>query len=161
MSCILALSLTLLLAVDVPAPPPGEAVPAAPAAPAPPEGVPAPAVPDQGAAPLAEDLPADMPPQQGPGIQQMLWPIIIMLVVMWFLVMRPQKRYQRERQAMLNAVKKQDTVVTRGGIIGTVIELKQERDEVLLEIAKNVRVRIRRGAIEGVLPPAASGNGKE
>jgi len=177
MSCILGLSLTLLLAADVPAPPPGEAAPVAPAAavstpaapeqapaaaaPAPAEGVPAPVAPDQGAAPLAEDFPADVQEQQGPSMQQMLWPIIIMLVVMWFLVMRPQKKFQRERQAMLGAMKKHDLVVTRGGIIGTVIELKQDRDEVLLEISKNVRVRVRRGAIEGVLPPDASGNGKE
>ena len=91
----------------------------------------------------------------------MLWPIIIMLVVMWFLVMRPQKKQQRERQSMLDALKKRDTAVTRGGIIGTVVELKPERDEVLLEIAKNVRVRVRRTAIEGVMPPDEPESSKE
>ncbi len=171
MNCILSLCLTLLLAADASQPPvgpgpessapaaaPAAAVPAGqPAAPAP-AAVPAPAPAGQPVAP-ADQPQGQVPPDQGPGLGTMLWPIIIMLVVMWFLVMRPQKKYQRERKAMLDAVKKRDMAITRGGIIGTVVEVKP--DEILLEIAKNVRVRVRRAAVEGILPPEEPETSKE
>ena len=88
----------------------------------------------------------------GMPLTQILIPVGIMVFIFYFLVMRPQKRFQKERQTMLQALGKHDQVLTRGGIFGTVTDIRTEKDEVIVEIAKNTRVRMRRAAIEAVIP---------
>ena len=82
--------------------------------------------------------------QQGGG-----WSMWIMLalifVVMWFFMIRPQKKQQKELQNFRDSLKKGDKVVTIGGIYGTVAEIKE--DSVLIEVDHNVKIRVSKQAI--------------
>jgi preprotein translocase subunit YajC len=75
--------------------------------------------------------------------------------IFYFLLIRPQAKQEKERQAMLEALKKKDRVVTSGGLLGTVADLRD--DEVTLRISENpdVKVRVRRSAVTGVLKETA------
>ncbi|AWK85137.1 preprotein translocase subunit YajC [Azospirillum thermophilum] len=88
-------------------------------------------------------------------------PLILIFVVFYFLLIRPQQKKMKEHKAMLEAIRRGDRVVTGGGIIGTVIKVGPE-DEVTVEIAENVRVRCLRSTINLVLAktePAGKGGG--
>ena len=76
-------------------------------------------------------------------------PFAIILVIMYFLIIRPQQRRAKETQDMLGAIRRGDTVVTTGGIIGKVTKVT-DATEVEVEIAPNVRVRIVRSMIADV-----------
>jgi preprotein translocase subunit YajC len=73
----------------------------------------------------------------------------MIMVVFWFLLIRPQQRKQKEHQELISKVTRGDTVVTSGGLIGKVNKVVDDR-ELLVEIGENVRVRILRGAIAEV-----------
>ena len=81
-------------------------------------------------------------------------PLVAMVVIFWFLILRPQMRRQKEQQAKLAGIKKGDQVVTAGGLIGKVIKV----DDLMvdLELAPNVRVRAVRATIGDVMPPGGS-----
>ncbi|HCP00440.1 MAG: preprotein translocase subunit YajC [Alphaproteobacteria bacterium] len=87
-------------------------------------------------------------------------PIILIFVVFYFLLIRPQQKKMKQHRAMLGQVKRGDRVLTGGGIIGTVTKVKEENDEVTVEIADGVKVDIVRGTISDVFTstPSASGN---
>lgn len=76
-------------------------------------------------------------------------PILIMFVVMYFLMIRPQQKRVKQHREMVAAVKKGDHVVTSGGIIGKVASVRDEELEV--EIATGVRVRVVRSTVSQVL----------
>ena len=97
---------------------------------------------------LAENVPEDQKTDGSPWMS--LMPIVLMIFIFYLLLIRPQRKMQRQKQEMLKMLKKHDQVVTRGGVIGTIIEVRPDKEEVLVEIAKGTRVRVRRGAIEGV-----------
>lgn len=78
-----------------------------------------------------------------------LLPIVLIFVVFWFLLIRPQQKRMKEHKAMIAALKRGDKVVTGGGIIGTVTKVIDEA-EVQVEIAKDVRVRVSRASIQAV-----------
>lgn len=91
-----------------------------------------------------------------PSILQMLapmWPFAIVLMVMYFLWIRPQRAEQGKQQQMLAAIKKNDRVVTIGGIYGVVASVQKEADEVTIKVdeATNTKLRVRLGAIARVL----------
>ena len=95
---------------------------------------------------------AQAAPQQGSG-----WSMWIMLalifVVMWFFMIRPQRKQQKEIQAFRDGLKKGDKVVTIGGIYGTVCEVKDTY--VLIEVDKDVKVRVSKQAlVKDVTDPA-------
>ena len=73
--------------------------------------------------------------------------ILVLLVLMWFLLIRPQRRRQMETQRMINSVTVGSEVVTAGGLYGTVTALQD--DEVHLEIADGIEVRVAKRAIAG------------
>ena len=75
--------------------------------------------------------------------------ILVLLVLMWFMLIRPQRRRQLESQKLLNSLAVGKEVVTAGGLYGTVTAL--EDDEARLQIADGVEVRIAKRAIAGVL----------
>ncbi len=77
-----------------------------------------------------------------------LAPLLIMLVIFYFLLIRPQQRRLKQHQDMLAALKKGDTVVTAGGLIGKVRSVAD--DEVRVELAPNVEVRAVRSTISEV-----------
>ncbi len=78
-------------------------------------------------------------------------PIILIFVVFWFLLIRPQQQKQKQHQAMLAAIRRNDRVVTGGGIFGTVTKISADDNELTVEIADNVRVKVHRGTISEVL----------
>ena len=77
-------------------------------------------------------------------------PLVLMFVVLYFVMIRPQMRKQKEHRAMLDAVAKGDEVATAGGIIGRVTRLGE--GTLGLEIAPNVEVQVQRTAVAQVLP---------
>ncbi|NGQ94266.1 preprotein translocase subunit YajC [Brevibacillus sp. SYP-B805] len=87
------------------------------------------------------------------GIGQFV-PIIIMIVIFYFLLIRPQQKRAKQRNAMLSALKKGDKVVTIGGMHGTIQDLTD--DTVTLRVAHNVNVTFDRGAINSVQSSAAA-----
>jgi len=79
-----------------------------------------------------------------------LAPLILIFVVFYFLLLRPQQKKAKEHRAMLGALRRGDRVVTGGGIIGTVAKVQGE-EEVVIEIAEGVRVRVVRSTITSVV----------
>ena len=79
----------------------------------------------------------------------MILPLVMIMVVFWFLLIRPQQKRTKEHQEMIGKVARGDTVVTSGGLIGKVSRVVDER-ELLVEIADNVKVRIARTGIADV-----------
>lgn len=85
----------------------------------------------------------------GPGPIVTVFPFILIFVIMYFMVIRPQQKKGKEHQEMLNKLKKNDEVMTSGGIYGKVVDLKES--VVTLEVAANVRIRVARPQIAAVL----------
>ena len=85
----------------------------------------------------------------GGGIMGIL-PFILIFVVFYFLLIRPQQKKQKEHKAMVAALRRGSRVVTSGGIVGLVTKVLNET-EVQLEIAEGVRIRVYRSAISDVL----------
>lgn len=92
------------------------------------------------------------PPQQGNPFGALLVPMVMVGLLWFFIILRPQRREQAERDRMLNALKKNDRVVTIGGIVGTVAQTLGEKDaEVVLKVDDNTRIRFLRSSIQRVL----------
>ncbi|MEM9047556.1 MAG: preprotein translocase subunit YajC [Pseudomonadota bacterium] len=83
------------------------------------------------------------------GIEGLI-PFILIFVIMYFLLIRPQQKKVKEHKAMVEALRRGDQVVTQGGLIGKVSKVKDE-GELELEIADGVRVRVVRQTISQVL----------
>ena len=77
-------------------------------------------------------------------------PIILMFVVLWFIMIRPQMKRQKETKAMLEALAKGDEVVTAGGILGKVAKVTEQF--VVVEIAANTEITVQKSAVTTVLP---------
>lgn len=77
-----------------------------------------------------------------------LFPFIALFAIMYFLVLRPQQRRVKEHKDMVAAVRRGDTVVTSGGIIGKVS--KAEENEVVVEIAEGVKIRVIKSTLSEV-----------
>jgi preprotein translocase subunit YajC len=82
-------------------------------------------------------------------------PLLLVMLIFYFLVIRPQMRRQREVQKMIDALKKGDRVLTSGGIFGDVADVHEDR--VILRIAENVKVECAKSAVSGVVPPKGKG----
>ena len=78
-------------------------------------------------------------------------PLLAIFVIFWFLLIRPQQRRMKEHQAKIGSVKKGDTVVTGGGLIGRVTKVKDNENEIEVELAPGVNVRVVRSTITSVV----------
>ena len=76
-------------------------------------------------------------------------PIILLFVLFYFLLIRPQQKQQKQRQEMLRSIEKGNKVVTIGGIHGLIKEIRE--DEVILRIADNVNIKVNRSGIGQVI----------
>ncbi len=76
-------------------------------------------------------------------------PFVLIFIIMWFLIIRPQQRRVKEHQEMIKNVRRGDTVVTTGGIVAKVSKVVDD-NELEVEIADNVRVRLVRTMISDV-----------
>ena len=79
-----------------------------------------------------------------------LLPIILMFVVLWFLMIRPQMKKAKEHKALIDALPKGDEVVTQGGVAGRIVRIGD--NFITVELAPNVEVAVQRQAIANVLP---------
>ncbi|HLP96856.1 MAG TPA: preprotein translocase subunit YajC [Sideroxyarcus sp.] len=86
---------------------------------------------------------------QGGGFLEFL-PLIALLAVFYFLILRPQQKRAKEHKAMVEALQKGDEVITIGGVLGKVTKVGD--DNVAVEIADNVVVQVQKAAIQNVLP---------
>jgi preprotein translocase subunit YajC len=77
-------------------------------------------------------------------------PFVLIFVIMWFLILRPQQRRVRAHQEMIKNVRRGDMVVTSGGIIGKVTKVLEDSADVEVEIADNVKVKVARAMIAEV-----------
>lgn len=86
---------------------------------------------------------------QQPGILAQLMPFILIAAIFYFLLIRPQNKQMKETQKMLSELKVGDKVLTRGGMIGVIREVREA--EIDLEISKGVKVKFARTAVQQVL----------
>ena len=86
------------------------------------------------------------------GIGGML-PLVLMFVVLYFVMIRPQMKRQKEARAMIDALAKGDEVATSGGLLGTITKLGDAH--LGLQVANGVEVQIQRSAVVQVLPKGA------
>ncbi len=77
-------------------------------------------------------------------------PFILIFVIMYFLLIRPQQKKMKEHQAMVAALRRGDQVVTQGGVIGKVVKVKED-GEAEVEIAEGVKVRVLKATIANVI----------
>ena len=84
------------------------------------------------------------------------FPLILIFVCFYVFIIRPQQKKAREHQQLLNALKKDDKILTTGGIYGTVMQVKGDIIEV--KIAENVKVQVAKSAIGSVIQPGQNSN---
>ena len=84
-------------------------------------------------------------------------PLILIFAIMYFLLIRPQQKKLKDHQKMVQALRRGDQVVTQGGLIGKVVKVK-ENNEVELELAENVKVRVVQSTIAQVLSKTEPAN---
>ena len=98
---------------------------------------------------------------QRPSTMVSFMPIILIFVIFYFLIIRPQKQKQLDHQKMVQSLKKNDEVITIGGIHGTVLNVKD--NTLVLRIADNVKVEIQKSAVAGLkkTKPEVSKEGME
>ncbi|WJW76837.1 preprotein translocase subunit YajC [Thiohalobacter sp. IOR34] len=92
--------------------------------------------------------PAGAGPQQDPLMSFL--PLIVIFVVFWFLLIRPQQKKVKEHKAMVEALKKGDEVITNGGLLGKITEVGE--NYVQLKLADNIEVKVQRHAIASLVP---------
>lgn len=92
------------------------------------------------------------PAGQGPGSSMQFFPfMIIMFGILYFMLIRPQQRKDKERREMIKNVKTGDRIVFAGGILGSVVNVKDKENILVVKIADNVKIDISRGAVARVL----------
>lgn len=107
---------------------------------------------------------ADTAPSSGSAFDPTFFlPLVLIFVVFYFLLIRPQQKKLKEHNALVSALRRGDKVVTQGGLIGTIAKVVNDQ-EVLLEIGEGVRVRMLRSAVSEVMSkpePAAAKAGED
>jgi preprotein translocase subunit YajC len=81
-------------------------------------------------------------------------PLVAMIAIFWFLIIRPQMRRQKEHQAKVGGLKKGDQVLTGGGLLAKVIKVDEHYAE--LELGPNIRVKALKSTIADVVPPTGT-----
>jgi preprotein translocase subunit YajC len=92
----------------------------------------------------------------GGGTFEALLPLVLIFAVFYFLLIRPQQKKMKQHKEMLGAMRRGDRVVTGGGIIGTITKVLND-NEVTVEIADGVKVRVQRSLISAVLAKTEPG----
>ena len=87
-------------------------------------------------------------------------PLVLIFVVFYFLLIRPQQAQQKKQKARLTAIKRGDKIVTAGGVVGLVKKAAEGANEIEVEIAPNVTVNVVRSTITTVLTPEAANDKK-
>ncbi|SEQ57691.1 preprotein translocase subunit YajC [Solimonas aquatica] len=93
---------------------------------------------------------AAVAPTSPQGLLQAFWPLLVMIPLFYFLLIRPQTKRAKEHRDMLAKIAKGDEVVTSGGLAGKVVGLGEAY--LSIEVADNVQVKVQKSAVTGVLP---------
>jgi len=102
-------------------------------------------------------------PQSAPNpLGSFIVPLVLMFVVMYFLMLRPQRKQAKEREHMISNLKKNDHVVTASGIHGIVKQVRPEDTDLVLCIDedKDVRIRVAKSAIAAMVKPSGASSGE-
>jgi preprotein translocase subunit YajC len=101
---------------------------------------------------FAQDVaPSAVPSVASSGLMSFL-PLLLIFGVFYFMLIRPQMKKQKEHQAMINSIARGEKVVTGGGIIGTVVKVEEDGSDIVqVEIATDVRVRVKKSSITEIL----------
>ena len=92
-------------------------------------------------------------PSQGNPMQLIVM-FVIFIGIFYFIALRPRQKEQKKRDQMLKTIKKYDKVMTMGGIIGTVMEVREEEIIIKVDDNSNTRIKFTRGAVQRVLSSA-------
>ena len=84
----------------------------------------------------------------GSALFELLFPLVMVFAIIYFLILRPQQKRQREHQALINSVSRGDTVVTQGGLVGKVTKVGD--DELEVDFADNARIKVVKSMIISV-----------
>ncbi len=111
---------------------------------------------------LAQSAPASQPAQTspGPGAWTNIIGLVLVIGVFWWIMSRGQSKQRRQYQEMLAALKKNDRVQTVGGILGTVVDVRDNEVVLKVDETNNVKLRFNRTAIKEVLRDAPSAEEK-
>ncbi len=94
------------------------------------------------------------------GLLEGFLPLILIVVVFWFLILRPQNKKMKQHREMVNTVSRGDTVVTAGGLVGKVTKVKDD-SEIEVEIAEGVRVKVVKSTLSDVRSKSEPAKTKE
>lgn len=89
--------------------------------------------------------------QGQPGMLGMFLPLILIVLVMYFLMIRPQQKQRKQHAAMINALKTGDEVVTSGGIYGTVAGVDDRKNIIYIKIANDVKIKVERSSVAHIV----------
>ncbi len=95
-------------------------------------------------------------PEVNPMLQFL--PMVLIFVFFYFILMRPQQKEARRRQELLSNLKKNDKVVTAGGLIGTVADISADGSRVTLKVDDNTRIKFLRSSIQGLYEEKSEGD---
>lgn len=84
----------------------------------------------------------------GGSLFELLFPLVMVVAIIYFMILRPQQKRQREHVNMVEALRRGDTVVTQGGLVGKVAKVAE--DEIEVDIAENTRVSVIKSMIISV-----------
>lgn len=85
------------------------------------------------------------------GLSGMILQLVLIFAIFYFLLIRPQQKRIKEHEAKVNALKRGDEIITGGGIIAKVVDIDNNADELKVEIASGITVRIARSTVREVL----------
>ena len=122
----------------------GTSVPAAEPTSATPETTTKTEAPGDGTAPTRQ-------PPKGLFDSGIIWVLLMMFVVIYFVMMRPQKKKQQQHKQMLENLKKNDRIRTIGGIIGTVVDVRNDEVVVKVDESSNTKIRFQRSAVGTII----------
>ena len=78
-------------------------------------------------------------------------PLILIFVIFYFFLIRPQQKKAKEHKQMVEALRRNDNVLLQSGIFGKVVKVKDDDEEIEIEIAKDVKVRVLRSSVASVI----------
>lgn len=91
------------------------------------------------------------PAPRGGSLLTALFPFILVFVIFYFLLIRPQRKKQKQHQEMVEQLKPGDKVITSGGIYGTIMGVQKDRFE--LKVASNVKIEVTKNSVTAILTP--------
>ncbi|GJQ57731.1 MAG: preprotein translocase subunit YajC [Candidatus Scalindua sp. AMX11] len=97
----------------------------------------------------------------GGGFMTLLVPFALMFAIMYFLILRPQRKKEKDRLEMIANIRKNDRVVIGGGIFGVVVSVKEKELVVRVDDAKDVKVKVEKSAVTSVTIPMGKQEGIE